>query len=60
MLSLGEVTKKISKDFDGKKENAKERQSTVEFKKRRRERKERQNTSKKTCEVREGNSSWHE
>ncbi|XP_061162473.1 uncharacterized protein LOC133171701 [Saccostrea echinata] len=53
MLSPGEITKKISKDYDKKREKAKERESTVEFK-RRREKKEQQINHQKTCEVREG------
>lgn len=37
MLSPGEITKKVSKEYDGKREEARERKSTIEFKKRRRE-----------------------
>lgn len=37
MLSPGEITKKVSKEYDRKREEARERKSTIEFKKRRRE-----------------------
>lgn len=37
MLSPGEITKKVSKEYDRKREEARERKSTIEFKNRRRE-----------------------